>query len=120
MQGVFRSCNSGRNVSLRSKRKKRGGKTGGKNAQRVSLRLDTNGQKCVSLSTNDLLNELERLIYSGSMEEIEGLQLSLISTSEAACRASSQAASFIWGQNWGQNAAMRSHLEGEGEKSLPP
>jgi hypothetical protein len=70
------------------------------------------------LSTNDLLNALERLIYSGSMEEIEGLQLSLISTSEAACRASSQAASFIWGQNWGQFAAIEPHSEEEGDKLL--
>ncbi len=71
-----------------------GGKTGGKNVQRLSFWFNTIGQKCTGLPLFMRLHERERLTYPGSMEEIEGLQLSLISTTTTACEAASQAVSF--------------------------
>ncbi len=88
--------------------KQSGGKTGGKNAQRVSYFFDKNGQECIDLSMNDPLDVLERLISSGSTGASKGLQLSPISTTHAACRASLQAAPLCLGAKWGASDATPS------------
>jgi hypothetical protein len=62
------------------KEKESGDKTGGKNDQRLLLRFGPNRQKWSNLSMNSLLKTLEKLIYSGSMEEVKRVQLSPIST----------------------------------------
>ena len=67
---------------LYSRRKKSGGKTGGKDAQRLSFWFDHLGQKCPHRTWRHPLKPLERPIYSGRMEEPRGLQLSLISTTQ--------------------------------------
>jgi hypothetical protein len=75
------------------------------------------------LNRNDPLKALERLIYSGTKEEIKGLQLSLISTAEAACRAILQAACLFLGAKPGassENVYARGVAEEKGVELLPP
>jgi secreted protein with Ig-like and vWFA domain len=83
----------------------------------------SNGQKRLDLSTTHLLNTLGGLIYSGSEEELKRVQLSLISTAEAACRAILQTAFLYVGAKLGAKGSnflteTETFAQEEGDKLL--